>query len=110
MHTQLKKLFALTLTMLLFAACGPGDEAQQIASLTGDATAGQPLYQSNCSGCHGQDAKGGTYKVDLVAHAEHDDDAGFAQVILSGDGDMPPFEGQLEDQQIADIIAYIRSL
>ena len=91
-------------------ACGPSEEAQQIASLTGDAAAGQPLYQSNCAVCHGQDARGGTYDVDLVDHATHHDDEHFAQVILSGDGDMPAFEGQLEDQEIADIIAYIRSL
>lgn len=105
----LRMMLVLSL-MCVLTACGASEEAQQIASLTGDAAAGEPLYQSNCAACHGQDARGGTYDVDLVDHATHHEDEHFAQVILSGDGDMPAFEGQLEDQEIADIIAYIRSL
>lgn len=96
--------------LCLVTACGVSDEAEEIAALKGDAAAGAMLYQSNCASCHGQDAMGGSYDVDLVAHAAHHDDADFAQIILEGRGDMPGFETRLEAQQIADIIAHLRSL
>lgn len=98
--------------------------AQQ-AALKGDPKKGENLYLQNCSACHGPDAKGikGIGK-DLVnsQFAINLSDQELLEYIKKGRGvddplnttgiAMPPKGGNpaLTDQQIMDIIAYIRTL
>jgi mono/diheme cytochrome c family protein len=91
--------------------------------LAGNAQHGEALYQRYCSGCHGDDGRGGgkgfmphvgplTRKgyIDLI------DDASLAMVITEGgeaigkSGFMPPWKATLSKDDIADVIAYIRTL
>ena len=82
--------------------------ARAIAALEGDATAGEPLYSNHCASCHGATAGGGS-GPNLVKELKDHDLEDMIDVVLDGDGSMPPFDS-LEDQQIADIMAYIKSL
>jgi mono/diheme cytochrome c family protein len=91
--------------------------------LAGNAQHGEVLYQRYCSGCHGTDGRGGgkgfmphvgplTRKgyIDLI------DDASLSMVITEGgeamgkSGFMPSWKATLSKDDIADVIAYIRTL
>jgi mono/diheme cytochrome c family protein len=76
--------------------------------LTGDPVAGKALFlKSGCTGCHTlADAKAtGTVGPNLD-QAKPDFRKATARVTL-GKGAMPSFKGQLSDQQIADVAAYV---
>ena len=76
--------------------------------LKGDPTAGAKIFQSaGCTGCHTlADAKStGTVGPNLD-QAKPDYRRVTARVTL-GKGAMPSFKGQLTDQQIADVAAYV---
>jgi|CXWL01.1.fsa_nt_gi disulfide bond formation protein DsbB len=120
---------------LVLAACGGGQatpaetgvsaEAEPYASLTGDATAGKTKFGSTCSTCHGPEGKGipGLGK-DLTTSefAKTLPDAEFILFITKGRPasdpanttgvDMPPRGGNpsFTDQDLADIVAYVRTL
>ena len=93
---------------------------------------GRQIYLENCASCHGQDAQGAlnwqqpNLRGDLPA-PPHDDsghtwrhpDAQIAEIIRDGLRDpfnktseltMPPFRDRLSDEEIADVIAYFKSL
>lgn len=127
-------VFGLVLAAMFLAACGGGSdsgkptvsaEAEKYASLKGDATAGKTKFESTCSACHGPDAKGiaGLGK-DLTTSefAKALPDAEFVYFITQGRPashpenttgvDMPPRGGNpaFTDQDLADIVAYVRTL
>jgi len=78
---------------------------------------GAVLFRSNCVICHGGDASGNTalgkkYKVrDLKsAEAQKATDAEWFDLISKGKKPMPAFAGRLKDDQIHDVISYLREL
>jgi disulfide bond formation protein DsbB len=106
------------------AACGGGGDggAGQVA---GDAANGQTLFAGTCASCHGPDAKGITgLGKDLttstfVAEKTDQELIDFIKIgrptgdPLNTTGvDMPPRGGNpaLTDDDLADIVAYIRSI
>lgn len=102
------KLVMMGMLALGAVACGD-PRADDVAALTGNADAGKPLFDSNCSTCHGADGTGGTFDESVVK-AQSKDDAYIADYVINGDGQMPAFGDSFSDQQIADIIAYVRKL
>ncbi len=65
--------------------------------------------------CHGADGTGNTAVGKSLGAADlHSDtvqkltDAAIYTQIESGKGNMPPFKGQVDKDQIGDLIAYIR--
>jgi mono/diheme cytochrome c family protein len=101
-------LFALP----LFTAVGCGPSTSDIAAvtaLTGDATHGKTVYEANCQGCHGADGASGTAKHDIAGHAASDLE-GAVRGVLAGKESMPSFQGLLSNQDIADVMAYLKSL
>ncbi|MBI2089331.1 MAG: cytochrome c [Deltaproteobacteria bacterium] len=96
------------------------------AQAKGDAKRGQDLYLEKCVLCHGSQGEGWdwTKKVakppvsvpDLAQVVSKRSDE-FLFEILKGGGEavgqtrfMPPFGFQLSDQEVWDIVAYIRLL
>jgi mono/diheme cytochrome c family protein len=87
---------------------------------------GKKLYATYCSSCHGDDGKGdGPASKSLpVKMGDHTDGAFMKQLpdkflvdIISRGGNsvgksamMPAWENQLNEKQISDIIAYMRSI
>ena len=78
-------------------------------------------YAKSCASCHGKDGKGNAamanvFKVaaaalDLVdADTLGKSDADLSKVTADGLNKMPAYKSKLTDAQIADIVAYIRSL
>jgi mono/diheme cytochrome c family protein len=78
---------------------------------------GAGLFRSNCVICHGGDASGNTalgkkFKVrDLKSpDVQKATDAELFDVISKGKKPMPGFGDRLKDEQIRQIIAYLRDL
>lgn len=129
---SVRRLFLLSLLVaaLALAACGPSGppisaEAQAFASLKGDAAKGQVAFTGTCASCHGPDAKGMVGLGKDLTTSEFLKGLSDADAILfltkgrpatdplnTVGVDMPPRGGNpaLKDQDLADIVAYVRSL
>lgn len=88
---------------------------------------GEAVYVANCVGCHGPNGAGtpdwrkpnadGKYPpppLDGTAHAWHHSTEVLKKTILKGTppeiGSMPAWEGKLTEQQVDDVIVWIKSL
>ncbi len=71
---------------------------------------GESLYGINCSPCHGFDAKGGGLAANLTTFKETDD--AFVRAVLNGRPGTPmqPFKGLLTEEEVRQILAYIKGL
>lgn len=79
---------------------------------------GRGIFQRTCSGCHGRDGRG-TMRPGLsrpprdLTNPEFQaqmTDEQLRQSIRIGKGQMPAFGGLMGDEEIANVIAYVRSL
>jgi mono/diheme cytochrome c family protein len=74
----------------------------------GDAAAGEAVYASaGCGGCHTLEAANSSGTVGPNLDESKPDAALVEERVRNGAGAMPAFEGQLTDQQIADVTAYV---
>lgn len=98
------------------AASGPttAERVANISKLTGNATAGKTVYEKaaspTCASCHQADGKGDKSRSypSLVEPAANDPVSELATNVLNGKGVMPK-QTDLTDQQIADVIAYMKA-
>lgn len=110
-------------------AAAPGDTEKaaaggaQVAVAGGAGAAGASVYTANCAGCHGAAGAGApgafpplannpyvTGDAKAVIHTLNYGLTGAIKVgSASYSGQMPAWKGNLSDQQIADVITYIRS-
>jgi mono/diheme cytochrome c family protein len=113
-----KRLFGVLVAVGILTGAG-SSQAQNAAE-------GKKLYTSYCSTCHGETGKGdGTAAASLPAKpADHTNGAVMNQlsdkflleIISKGGGAagkstfMPSWGGSLNEKQIRDIVAYIRTL
>jgi disulfide bond formation protein DsbB len=126
-------LSVFALIALAVTACGggaanapaSGTGGQAAPKVAGDAAKGKTKFDGTCSACHGPDAKGltglgkdltgstfakGLSDADLIAFLKKgrpaSDPANTTKV------DMPPKGGNpaLTDQDLADIVTYVRSV
>jgi len=97
-----------------------------LAQKKGDANAGKAKYESLCAGCHGKTGKGdGPAAASLNPKPQdHTDgktmnslsDQYLSDIIKNGGAGMkksplmPAWGKTLKDQEVADVIVYIRSL
>ena len=84
----------------------------------GDVRAGKAVYDSKCKICHAAGGEGNaalakTLKVEFKPLGSKEiqakSDGEFKKQITEGGGKMKPIKG-LTDQQITDVIAFVRSL
>lgn len=124
MKRLLVALCALPLLWLNSTGCSDSEEdgsgggdsgarAAAILELTGDATAGQTSFESSCGlgapSCHNSDGTAGSGNArDLTTDAPDMTDEFIINTVLNGQGSMPA-QDTLDDQTIANIVAYIRS-
>lgn len=77
-----------------------------------DFKGGQAIYTNVCQGCHMPDAKGavGAGMYPALAKNVKLETAGYpVAVITHGQKAMPSFGALLNDQQVADVVNYIRT-
>jgi mono/diheme cytochrome c family protein len=112
-------LMAMALALTVFFGSGVTFAA------AGDVAAGKELYKTRCAQCHGEDGKANTPIAKALQPPPRDhsngnymnklDDAHLAKVIKGGgtavgkSAIMPP-QADLTDDQVANLIAYMRSL
>jgi len=73
---------------------------------------GEAIYKGVCAGCHMSDAKGavGAGMYPALAKNENLETAAYpVSIVLKGQKAMPFFALQLNDQQIADVVNYVRT-
>jgi mono/diheme cytochrome c family protein len=111
-----------SLLLLVAAGCGGDDDSDSSAppattteesgggSDTGDAANGEEVFASaGCGGCHTFEAAGstGTTGPNLDEAAPSFDEA--VEQVTNGGGAMPAFAGELSEQEIRDVAAYVSS-
>ena len=103
----MKKLLSVVVVFGFMMAARP------VLAMADDAEA---LYKSKCQVCHGADGKGTAAGQKLGAKDFHSPevqkqtDAELIGVTKQGKGKMPPYDKKLTDDQIKQLIKYIRSL
>jgi mono/diheme cytochrome c family protein len=120
--SELKIIFisvsALLITVVAGACAGDSDEANQFPIKTSGAriTAGAVVYAENCVSCHGP--VNGPTALDAApvhgdaGHTWHHPDRLLFQWILDRPPlatVMPAFRGTLTDEQVIEVLAYIKS-
>ena len=73
---------------------------------------GEAVFKNICQGCHMANAQGavGAGMYPALAKNAKLEVAGYpVAVIVHGQKAMPPFGGLLSDQQIADVVNYVRT-
>jgi len=96
--------------LLAFApACGTEEnpDSEGILDLSGDADNGATLYGANCAVCHAADGSGGS-GPSLKDNAAGESDSEIITIILDGEGSMPSFRAKFSDQEVADVLEFIR--
>jgi mono/diheme cytochrome c family protein len=109
-------VFVAGALVLAAAGCGGDDNdgsseattATSAASGSGDAAAGKEVFASaGCGGCHTFSAAGSTGSVGPnLDDASPSYDKVVTQVT-NGGGAMPSFKGDLTEQQIQDVAAFV---
>jgi mono/diheme cytochrome c family protein len=139
MKTMKLRLVAAVIAGLALAACdrvpsgvtdqAGGDDAPLDRNLdSAQVTRGEAVYSTRCLECHGSGGKGlpGDWRIrdadgrfpppplDDSAHAWHHPTAALLEVIREGspggEGNMPAWKGKLSEQEMQDVVAYIKSL
>jgi cytochrome c oxidase subunit II len=72
------------------------------------AAAARELFVTNCGSCHTLGDAGTSGQVGPPLDGLTLDEAAIEQQIRQGGGGMPPFEGQLTDDQIEALVQYLR--
>ena len=120
---------SITLALALLCLAAPsfaqddGDLSEVERFTGGDAANGAKLYKRYCAGCHGADGRGGAHtfmphiqNLTKKDYIEFLPDGYLFTVIAEGgtavgkSGYMPAWQGTLSEQDIKDVIAFIRSL
>ena len=73
---------------------------------------GQQLYNLHCAACHGARGEGVMPEAPKFRLGERleQPDMSLLQSVKAGKKSMPPFFGILQDAQILDVLAYVRTL
>ena len=88
-----------------------------MAQQAGKASSGASMFKTKCTLCHGADGGGNTPlgKQLQAANLRSKDvqkrsDADMFKVIHDGQANMPGFSDQLSDEEITQVVHYIRAL
>ena len=89
-----------------------------LAAGSGNAQAGKAVFDKSCKACHGADGQGNQAIAKMMKvtmrgldskEVQSKSDGALKKDIVEGTGKMKPVKG-LSDNQLADVVAYIRSL
>lgn len=88
-----------------------------LSSATFAADSGTDVFKAKCASCHGASGAGDTamgksMKLKDLGSAEvqGQSDADLTNVVANGKKPMPGYKGKLTDDQISELVKYIRTL
>lgn len=122
----MNRILAIAILLSLGVAVYVSPRSKASPSPAGNATAGSEIHKGNCAKCHGPGGKGDGPAGKLLKTKPADwtdkgkmsklSDNDLFNVIKEGGGAvgksklMPAWKDKLSDQQIWDVIAFIRAL
>lgn len=101
-------LSRLWLLAFLFVGCALDARVEAIQALAGDPVNGESVYFNICEECHAEDLKGTDKGPSLLILVPRLDDDKILRTIIAGEDEMPAFGDDLLDQEIADVLSYVR--
>ena len=117
MRRRSQTLLLALVTLTLLAGCSKTEE--QPRELSREELHGQRLFAGACGVCHRADStdplngpglKGLFKKEYLPSSGLKVSEKQVRETILHGRKNMPPMGGLMDDQQMSDLIAYLRTL
>lgn len=98
-----KRASAMALLLAAWLPC-TGDAA--------DIMQGRTHYETYCRNCHGEDGRGVVAGAPDFSRGQglFKPDAALVTGLKSAKGGMPSYQGILRDQQMLDVVAYLRTL
>lgn len=109
------KLFIVCLFAAVFAfSCARERKSKQL-SVQESVRVEASFFRSNCVVCHGKEAEGGELSGRVVpslrvGEAVQKTDAELYEQIANGKNGMPPFKYQLTENQIRNMVRFVRDL
>jgi cytochrome c6 len=99
-----QRLFLVLAITLLFSASMRADD-------------GATVFKAKCAMCHGPDGSGSTpagkamkARDFSLPEVQSQSDAQLTEIVTNGKNKMPAYKGKLTDDQIKDLVAYVRTL
>lgn len=103
---------AIVLSLMASAAAFAEDAPMLSTSGKFDQPSGEALFNQVCQGCHMADGQGshgaGAYPA-LAANQKLGAKVYPVYMVTSGQGGMPGFKKYMDDQQIAEVVNYVRT-
>jgi mono/diheme cytochrome c family protein len=117
MSSKIARACALLSLVPLFACAQPALPLSDVASfsksrLVFTQQGGETIYRAVCQGCHmaqGEGAKGAGFFPALAANARLSAAGYPVHVVMNGLHGMPGFAQRLDDQQVADVVNFVRT-
>ena len=98
------------LTAIVDAGTPQGGTRESLSQdSVGDSKRGEQLYRASCIVCHGQEAMG-HIGPRLAGNPIVTNEPAFRKILHEGRHVMPPLQDTLSEQQMADILAWLRTL
>jgi len=96
------------IVLLFIASCAP----QPTKEVPVEFQSGQKYFHQVCSNCHGSDALGKQTKapklIDTDFIQENFSDDEITQIVMEGTDKMPSQRNKVSDEEISEIIKYLR--
>jgi mono/diheme cytochrome c family protein len=81
-----------------------------ILQLSADPDAGAVAFAGGpCEGCHGAGGQGSAFAPSLFDRVPERDDRSLLRTLITGRGGMPALGAQKSDQELADLVAFLRA-
>jgi mono/diheme cytochrome c family protein len=94
------------------ATAPPEYTVQSYPARLPSAELGEPLYQTHCASCHGEDGNGvvpGARNFGDLDYMRGETPASFYAAVTEGRGEMPAFRDRLTSDERWDVVAYVWS-
>lgn len=109
LRTHILASVSRQLLVALLLVCAPGAVTEVLAA---NPAQGAELYTTYCRGCHGEDGRGTMARAPDFTRGQGlaASDASLVRALRTGGRGMPSYEGLLREQQLLDVVAYVRTL